>query len=211
MSAARLPFRVLVITDERACARAGRGVIETVARALLPSAPGVAVLVRAPESIAAGDVGRVRALCAALLPVVRRARALLFVHTFVELVAELGLDGAHLSSRAGVADAAAARARLPAGALLGASRHDGDALDADALAPLDFVTLSPIFSPASKADTRAPLGVDALARPSAKPLVALGGIDGPRARACVHAGAHAVGVIGAVMSAHDPRAALLAL
>lgn len=205
--AAALPFRLLLITDEDACARACRGIIETVARALGPSAPAVAVLVRAPER----ELAHVRALCLALLPVVRRAGALLFVHTHVELVRELGLDGAHVSARA---DAAEARARLPAGALLGASRHDGDALDAGALAPLDYLTLSPIFSPSSKADTRPTLGVDALRRARAQtetPIVALGGVDRTRAPACLRAGAAAVAVLGAVMQARDPRRALLAL
>ena len=126
MSKAALPFRVLVITDEPACARAGRGVVETRARALLPSAPGAAVLVRGGSAASRAEL---RALCAALLPIVRRAHALLLVHTFTDLVRELGLDGAHVSARLNFAEVTAARAALPAGALLGASRHDGDALD----------------------------------------------------------------------------------
>jgi thiamine-phosphate pyrophosphorylase len=205
---AALPFRVLVITDEDACARVGRGVMETVARALLPASPSVAVLVRTPHR----SLDDVRSLCGALAPIARRAGASLLVHTHLTLVRELGLAGAHVRSGADVREA---RALLPAGALLGASRHDGDALDRDALAPLDYVTLSPIFSPLSKRDARAPLGVDALARacaaPRATPLVALGGIDRRNARACIRAGAPAVAVVGAVMSAHDPRRALSAL
>lgn len=208
MSKAALPFRVLVITNEPACARAGRGVVETMARALLPSAPGAAVLVRGGSAASRAEL---RALCAALLPIVRRAHALLLVHTFTDLVRELGLDGAHVSARLNFAEVTAARAALPAGALLGASRHDGDALDSQALAPLDYVTLSPVFSPSSKHDDRAPLGVAALARLSAKPIVALGGIDSRRAPACLRAGASAVAVIGAIMHAHEPRRALLAL
>src|SRR5688500_15247054 len=114
-----LPFRVLVITDEVSARRAGRGVVETIARALGPSARGTAVLVRAK----AQPVDEVRGLCAALLPIARRAGALLLVHTHAALVGELGLDGAHLDGTADVQDA---RTRLPAGALLGASRHASD-------------------------------------------------------------------------------------
>ena len=211
MPNARLPFRVLVITDEHACARVSRGVVETIARALWPSAPGVAVLVRAPDR----SLEDVRVLCAALQPIARRAQALLLVHTHVQLVGALGLHGAHVNAHTDVREA---RAQLPPGALLGASRHDGDPLDEEALAPLDYVTLSPLFAPSSKpasaahaTDARASLGVAALARSSAKPLDALGGINERRAAACFRAGADAVAVIGAVMHAHDPRRALLEL
>ena len=208
MPNARLPFRVLVITDEHACARVSRGVVETIARALWPSAPGVAVLVRAPDR----SLEDVRVLCAALQPIARRAQALLLVHTHVQLVGALGLHGAHVNAHTDVREA---RAQLPAGALLGASRHDGDPLDEEALTSLDYVTLSPLFAPSSKpastAHARATWGVAALGRASAKPLVALGGINERRAAACFRAGADAVAVIGAVMHAHDPRRALLEL
>jgi thiamine-phosphate pyrophosphorylase len=127
-------------------------------------------------------------------------------------VRELGLAGAHVSARANVSEV---RALLPPGALLGASRHEGDALDEKALTSVDYVTLSPIFQPLSKVAARAPLGVDSLSRACAAsrttPLVALGGIDHRNARACRGAGAPAVAVIGAVMASHDPRRALSAL
>lgn len=191
-------FRLLVITDEEACRAQTRGVVETVARALLPEVPpGIAVLVRAKSR----PLDHVRDLCAALRPVTRRARAQLLVHTHASLVAELGLDGAHLDSQANVAKA---RAGLPQGALLGASRHDGDPLDD---AALDYVTLSPIF----QTDERPGLGVNVLSgksATSATPIVALGGIDETRAASCIRAGAAAVAVMGAVMGAHDPRRAL---
>lgn len=198
-----LTFRVLVITDEDACRAQRRGVVETITRALLPEARDVAVLVRAKHR-SAEDV---RALCTALRAVTTRAGARLLVHTHVSLVTELGLDGAHVDA---TSDVNSARAALPAGALLGASRHGGDSLaDVDAL---DYVTLSPVFAPTSKrADLRTPLGVRALSTSSARPIIALGGIDDTRATACIRAGASAVAVIGAVMSAHDPRASLVQL
>lgn len=209
MSVARvLPFRVLVITAVDACRVQRRGVVETVARAFLPDARGVALLVRMKSS----DVDDVRSACIALRAITQRAGALLLVHTHAALVGELALDGVHVAARA---DAAAVRSVLPEGALLGASRHAGDALDDAALSPLDYVTLSPVFAPASKPhDTRPPLGLDGLrttATTVARPLVALGGIDDTRAASCLRAGASAVGVIGAVMTAHAPRRSLAAL
>lgn len=206
MSTRALPFRVLVITDEGACSAQRRGVIETVAHAVLPEAHDVAVLVR----MKARGIDDVRAACGALHAITKRAGALLLVHTHVALVDELGLDGAHVDATADVRAARAAMMREHA--LLGASRHAGDALAEDALAPLDYVTLSPIFAPSSKrGDTRALLGARALATPSARPLVALGGVDVTRAASCLRAGASAVAVIGSVMSAHDPRRALQSL
>jgi thiamine-phosphate pyrophosphorylase len=203
-----LPFRVLVITDEDACVRAARGVVETVARALLPRADGVAVLVRA-KGRSRDDV---RNLCAALRPISRKSAALLLVHTHVSLVDELDLDGAHLSSSD---EPRKARALLRKGKLLGASRHAGDDVGERALAPLDYITMSPVFPPSSKPeDARATLGLEGLQRvvsTSARPVVALGGVDARRAPACTRAGASALAVIGDVMSSHDPRRALLAL
>ncbi len=200
-----LPFRVLVITDEDACRAQRRGVIETVTRALMPDARDVALLVRAKSR----SVDEVRALCSALRPVTSRAGARLLVHTHLSLVRELHLDGAHVDA---ATDLKIARAALPHGALLGASRHEGDALTEGAIGVVDYVTLSPIFAPASKpTDARAPLGVRVLSANNARPIVALGGIDDTRARACFRAGATAVAVIGAVMSAHDPRRSLEAL
>ncbi len=219
-----LPFRLLVITDAAACRARARGVVETVARALGPLAAGrgagVAVLVR-DKRAAVDDVARA---CAALRPVTRRAGALLLVHTHARLVARLGLDGVHVDGRARVDEA---RIALPPGALLGASRHAGDLAPAahrrgpgglrgdDDGRRADYVTLSPIFRPASKpADARATLGLAGLGRACAAggpPVVALGGVDDRSARACLDAGAAAVAVIGAVTGAHDPARALAAL
>lgn len=204
----RLPFSLLLITDERAAQEAGRGVVETVARALLPAAPGVAVLVRSKNR------GRreVRALCEALRPIARRSGALLLVHTHVELVAELGLDGVHVAANA---ELRKTRARLHDRNLLGVSRHPGDALDDDALAPVDYVTLSPVFRPTSKPDdARPPLGLASLAAAasaSARPIVALGGVRRGRVASCIQAGAAAVAVLGDAMAAHDPRSAAMDL
>lgn len=206
-----LPFRVLVLTDEDACRRMGRGVVETVARAVLPHAAGCAVLVRArarpPEDTAA--------LCRTLRPITSQAGALLLVHTHVALVGELGLDGAHLASTTGLEQIAGARAELPPRALLGASRHAQDALDAGALRDLDYVTLSPVFKPSSKpGDDRATLGCAGLARhaaSAARPLVALGGISAHAAPDVLRSGAAAIAVLGDVMGARDPRQALRAL
>jgi thiamine-phosphate pyrophosphorylase len=198
----RLPDLIVFSDEDQAHSRA-RGVVETVARAFSSPQPHVALVVRAKTR----HVDHVRVLCAALLPIVRHAHAQLLVHTHTALVRELGLDGVHLSS---TDDVNAARAVLPDGALLGASRHAGDAFHG-----LDYATLSPVFAPTSKpADARAPLGLDALRALCAStktPLYALGGVTPKNARACVDAGARGVCVLGFVMGAVDPARALAAL
>jgi thiamine-phosphate pyrophosphorylase len=195
----------VVITDRASAATRGRGLVETLARALTPDARGVAVLVREKGA----PLDDVRALCGALRPIAKRAGALLLVHTHVTLVRELGLDGAHVSS---TGEPRKARALLRRGALLGVSRHDGDAIDEGVV---DYSTLSPIFAPSSKpGDARATLGLDALGarcRASPTPVVALGGIAALSARGAFGKGAAAVAVVGAVMAAHDPRRALMEL
>ena len=196
----------------------GRGVLETLARALsfVPEQPTVdaalAILVRAKRSTV-DDVAR---LCEAIRALTAGVRgALVLVHTHVDLVKKLGLDGAHLASgvAATFADtvdhAARMRAAMPTGTLLGCSRHAGDALDDVALASFDYVTLSPVFAPTSKHnDTRPTLGLDGLRAHvgrCARPVVALGGVHEHNARACLDHGAVAVAVLGAAMSARDPR------
>jgi thiamine monophosphate synthase len=71
----------------------------------------------------------------------------------------------------------------------------------------DYVTLSPIFSTASKPGYGPALGPQILSLFGGRTVVALGGIDGAaRAAACREAGAAGVAVMGAVMRAEDPAA-----
>lgn len=203
-----LPFSLLLIADEESAAKSGRSVVDVVTRALAAKgAHRVAVLLRDKVSAGAHVEQRARAL----LPVVEGAGARLLLHSHVEIAVALGLSGLHLASGREVRGA---RERLPRGALLGASRHRGDALDEGALAALDYVLLSPVFRPTSKPDDeRPPLGLaelrEATAR-SARPVVALGGVTPVNAAPCLSAGAAAIAVLGGVVEADDPSRALAA-
>ncbi len=206
-AARALPFRALLITDRAACAVRGRGVIETVARALDGvDAHQVAVLHRDKARSAERNLRTV----AALRTLCRQAGARVLVHTHVFMATSLGLDGAHLASDAlsTEGEIALGRSLLAPGALLGVSVHASERVPPD----VDYALLAPVFAPTSKPrDTRPPLGLDGLRAACAAspvPVVALGGIDESNARACIDAGAHAVAVIGAVMGARDPNTAL---
>jgi thiamine-phosphate pyrophosphorylase len=97
--------------------------------------------------------------------------------------------------------------------LVGRSCHRGD--DLSGLSQVDYVTLSPVFPSPSKPGYGPPLGTDGLARHCARtavPVFALGGVTSPdQAAACVAAGASGVAVMGVVMRATDPAAAVAAL
>ena len=115
----------------------------------------------------------------------------------------LGGDAVHLAA----ADPAVATA------LVGRSCHRAE--DLARLSNEDYVTLSPVFPSRSKPGYGPPLGAAGLARLCARtpvPVFALGGVTSPdQVAACVAAGAAGVAVMGGVMRAADPAAAVAAL
>lgn len=201
------PFRLLLITDEDACRRRGRSVVETVALALSAGGDGVAVLLRDKTGSAAAIEDSARAL----KRVTDEAGAKLLVHTHIDVARRVKAFGAHLADGVPAPDARGTGSEL----LLGASRHASTVRGDDERRSIDYVMLAPVFAPFSKPDDqRPPLGTEGLAalcRESPVPVVALGGIDAGNASACLHAGARAVAVLGAVMAAEDPRGALASL
>ncbi len=122
-----------------------------------------------------------------------------------------GAAGLHLPGGGGLGDRLAeARRALGPGALLGASTHSFEEAAAAAVAGADYVTLSPVFESASKPGYGPALGPAGLAAMTARlgvPAIALGGVGGGNAGACLAAGAAGVAVMGAVMAAGDPGAA----
>ncbi len=145
-----------------------------------------------------------RDLVAILAPVGGR----LVVGGDVELAAEIGAQGVHLSGSAGSDGIRAARTTLGAAALIGVSAHTVAEIAAAETAGADYATLSPIFPTASKPGYGPALGVAALrAAAHGLPVFALGGIDADNARACREAGATGVAIMGGVMRGSDPQGA----
>ena len=151
------------------------------------------------------------ALLRALVAVGARHGARVTVHDDVAAAKAAGAGGVHLPAGG---SPAAARQVLGAAALIGLSAHDyADIVHAET-AGADYVTLSPIFATASKPGYGPALGVDELADLAAKsliPVMALGGVDAAAVGSCLAAGAGGVAVMGAVMTAADPRAVTSAL
>jgi len=193
---------VLVITDRR---QASRGVVEVVESALAAGCRWISLrekdLPPADQLVLAREIARLAA----------PYEALVTLHGDPALALETGLGGVHLPAGG---DVARARVLLGPQHWVGASTHDEDGIRAAAKGGADAVTLSPIFPSCSKPGYGPALGLGRLAaaaRASRLPIVALGGIDDAlRAHACLDAGAAGIAVMGAIMRASDPAAAMRA-
>ena len=142
-----------------------------------------------------------RAQAAALLEVCRRHGALLIINDDVELARELGADGVHVG--ADDAAVAAARTRLGAGRIVGASCYNDLArAQSAATAGADYIAFGSFFASRVKPGAvRAQLSLLSAARGLGLPVVAIGGITLENAGALIAAGADAVAVISALFAA----------
>ena len=140
----------------------------------------------------------------------REVGALFVVNGALDVAKAVRADGVHLpkcTSR----DVDEARTTLGDAAFVSTSAHDDDdverALEADATA----ILVSPIFASPTKGNGRGVTAivnaralVDAARQPPAPLVYALGGITGPKSRACLEAGADGVAAIRALYD--DPMA-----
>lgn len=205
-----MPPKLLLFTDVLAPRRHQRGLLATIARAfndiVIAERADVAVCVRMKHA-SDDDVADV---CRAVATIVTPANVGVLVHDRPALVGPLQLQGAHLSSTATAAAVRLARLKMPARSVLGLSAHPTNDTPVCVREDVDYCTWSPVFAPSSKADARAPIGIDAL-RGHTTPVVALGGVDVDHAAVCIEAGAVGVAVIGAVLGAAKPDHALRGL
>ena len=111
-------------------------------------------------------------------------------------------DGVHLAAGDPFPD--------PAPRIVGRSCHGDAELQSAATEGCTYATLSPIFPSASKPGYGPPLGPESL-RDAPLPVVALGGVTLSNAGACLAAGAAGAAVMGEIMRAADPAAAVAAL
>jgi thiamine-phosphate pyrophosphorylase len=98
-------------------------------------------------------------------------------------------------------------------ALVGVSVHSWAEAERAQEDGADYLTVSPIFQTESKPDYGPAVGLEILGEFCAAlrtPVVALGGITPATARQCLDAGAAGVAVMGEVMRAEDPGAAVAA-
>jgi thiamine-phosphate pyrophosphorylase len=120
-------------------------------------------------------------------------------------------DGVHV----GQDDVAASEAREALGpeAIVGLSTHSEEQLAASAGAPVDYVSVGPVWETPTKAG-RPGVGlglVEHAAANAPRPFFAIGGIDTANAAEVVAAGARRLGVVRAIRDAGDPAAVARAL
>jgi len=144
----------------------------------------------------------------AALAVCRAAGATLVVNDHWRVAIEVGAPWVHLG-QGDLDDGADVGAIRRAGLRFGASTHD-DAELARALAlQPDYIALGPIYPTVLKAMAFAPQGLARVGewkqRIGALPLVAIGGLNVERGKACLAAGADVVSVVTDITLNPDPE------
>jgi thiamine-phosphate pyrophosphorylase len=191
---------LLLITDRSQAARPLEGVV---ADALAAGCRWVSV--REKDLPAAER----RALLRRIHALARPAGSVVTVHADLEAAAEV--DGLHLAAGG---DPGAARHRLGPSALIGMSCHSGAEVDAALAAGADYVTLGPLAPTASKpgyAPALSPAETGAIARRHPGRVIALGGVEPDLVPGLLAAGFAGIAVMGSVMRAAAPGAAIAAL
>ncbi len=196
-------LRLHLVTDAVQCGE--RGLLAVVQSAVRGGVTCVQLREKSLDTRA--FVERARALKALLSPL----RIPLLVNDRVDVALAAGADGVHV----GQSDMAPQDVRrLMPGALIGLSIESWQQMHEAERAPVDYYGISPVFATSSKADAAPALGLaglQQLRRMTARPLVAIGGIQVGNVAAVMAAGADGVAVVSALCAADDPARAAQAL
>jgi thiamine-phosphate pyrophosphorylase len=127
------------------------------------------------------------------------------------LAIELNADGVHVGQED--MDPAEARRILGPDAIIGLSTHSREQIEAAASAPVDYISVGPIWETPTK-EGRAATGLELIktaAEIATVPWFAIGGIDAGNVGEVTAAGAERICVVRAIRDADDPRGAAKAL
>lgn len=201
-------LRLIVITDAGMAAARGDGrvVPDIVQEAVRAGARAVQLRMKGASARDLADAART------LRPIVHAGGGLLFVNDRADVAAAVGADGVHL----GPDDVPVEAIRRAFGPelLIGYSTDDPDAAHAAEAAGADYLGCGAVFGTTSKDVGGEVIGLGRLREVVVAvdiPVVGIGGITVERAPAVRATGAAGVAVIGAVMAAPDPAAAVGAL
>jgi len=137
--------------------------------------------------------------------------ALFIVNDDPDLARACDADGVHVGQDDG--SAAEARELLGPDAIIGLSTHSREQIATSAEAPVDHISVGPIWETPTKAG-RPAVGLELIssaAEQAAHPFFAIGGIDPDNAAEVLRAGARRLCVVRAIRDAADPAAAAEAL
>lgn len=144
----------------------------------------------------------------ASLAIAAAAGATLVVNDYWEIAIEEGAPVVHLGQED--LDAADVKAIRAAHIDLHVSTHTYDELDRALSVNPDAIALGPIWPTILKQMPFAPQGLDRIGEWKTsigdRPLIAIGGLNPERARACLDAGADVTAVVNDVLGAPDPEA-----
>ena len=194
-------LRLVVITDERLAG--ARGVEHVIRHALAAGAP--AIQLRSKGATAR----EVREMAERLLPIVHDAGALFFVNDRLDVALATGADGVHLGpDDLPVKDV---RSAVREGFIVGYSTDDPEdaaRAEADGADYLGSGTVYPTTHKRDLGEVIGPSGLRRVIEAVSIPVVGIGGITQQTAADVAAVGAQGIAVIGAVMSAPDPGAAV---
>jgi thiamine-phosphate pyrophosphorylase len=142
------------------------------------------------------------------LDLCQKAGAQLILNDYWRVAIDIGADYIHLGQEdLDTADMPAIRA---GGIRVGISTHDDDELSRALKLEPDYIALGPIFPTILKAMRFGPQGLDRIGewkrRIGSIPLVAIGGLNVERGRACLAAGADIVSAVTDITLNADPEA-----
>ncbi|MDA1001184.1 MAG: thiamine phosphate synthase [bacterium] len=195
---------LIVITDREILARASGMPLPDAVRA---AAAGGATMIQLREKELGG--GEMLRTADALKAALEGTGCALTINDRLDVALACGAAGVHL----GQSDLPLPRARAVGGEKLiyGVSGGKPEWAARAAADGADYIGAGPIRATGSKADARAPIGVEGLAEvlshAGGVPVVAIGGVTAEWVAPVIEAGASGIAVIGAVMGAPDPEAA----
>lgn len=149
------------------------------------------------------DLAELRAIS---MVATRTGRALI-INDDADLALQVGAQGVHLGK--GDGSPAAARKLLGTRAIIGATVHNLEELEALKDMPIDYIGVGPVYGTRSKQTGLPDLGLEglrAICEASPFPVVAIGGIEKENILAVRDAGARGAAVLSAFCKSPDPIA-----
>lgn len=196
----------MLVTDRRV---AGAGEVAAAVRAAAAIAP-VALQIREKDLEVAAYLRFTAAIRSAVGAGPAPAHGIrILCNGRLDVALASGAEGVHLTS--GGPPVRRVRRAVGVGLRIGVSTHSIAEIRAAVDGGADYVVFGPVYETPSKRGMGEPQGLEVLGAAveaaSPVPLLAIGGIDAGRARACRDAGAHGVGMIRGVLAAPDPEGA----